>query len=396
MESASIAIVGGSLGGLTAACLLRDDGHDVRVYERSSRELEQRGAGIGLLEATHRYLTERTGLPIADVSVSTSWIRHLDRQGDVANENEHTYRFSSWNRVYRQLLDHWDSDRYHLGHEVTTVDQTADETDGARVVLTDGRSVSADLVVCADGVGSTLRQQLQPTAAQGYAGYVAWRGMVPETDLPAEINQQLGDAITYYVYANSHILVYPIPGLDGSVAPGERLVNFVWYRNYLDGPELDDLMTDNRGARRDLSLPPGSVSVHHDAEVRAHAAARLPPVLATVVERTEELFLQVVYDIEVDRMAFGDTCLLGDAAFAVRPHAAAGTAKAAEDGWTLSKHLREQPTVADALAAWEPGQLALGQQLIERSRRIGRRSQVENSWMPGDPEFIFGLHAPGN
>ena len=52
-----------------------------------------------------------------------------------------------------------------------------------------------------------------------------------------------------------------------------------------------------------------------------------------------EPFVQVVYDIGVPRMAFGRACLLGDAAFAVRPHAAAGTAKAAADGWALAAAL---------------------------------------------------------
>ncbi len=393
MDAARIAVVGGSLGGLTAACLLRDDGHDVRVYERSSRELEQRGAGIGFLEATYRYLVERTELPLDEVSISTDWIRHLDRHGKVAHALEHRYLFSSWNAVYRQLLEHWDLDRYHLGHEIVSIEQ---RDEFAIAVCADGTRIEADLVVCADGVGSTLRGQFQPDASQGYAGYVAWRGMVPEADLPSEIAGQLTDAITYYVYANSHILVYPIPGIDGSVEPGDRLINFVWYRNYLEGAEFEDLMTDVDGHRRDLSLPPGSVAPHHDAEVRAHAAARLPPVIANVVEHTEDLFVQVVYDIEVDKMVFGNACLLGDAAFAVRPHAAAGTAKAAEDGWALARHLRASEGVPEALAAWEPEQLALGRQLLERTRRIGRRSQIDNTWTPGDPEFIFGLHAPGD
>jgi 2,6-dihydroxypyridine 3-monooxygenase len=52
-----IAIVGGSLGGLTVALLLRDLGHDVTIYERSPVPLEQRGAGIGLLAETSRYFT---------------------------------------------------------------------------------------------------------------------------------------------------------------------------------------------------------------------------------------------------------------------------------------------------------------------------------------------------
>jgi 2,6-dihydroxypyridine 3-monooxygenase len=50
---------------------------------------------------------------------------------------------------------------------------------------------------------------------------------------------------------------------------------------------------------------------------------------------------------------------------------------------------------AAALAAWEPGQLALGRSLQARTRAIGRRSQVDGSWQAGDPELIFGLHGPG-
>ena len=52
MRGARVIVVGGSLGGLTAACVLRDAGHDVTVHERSPDPLEQRGAGIGLLAAT--------------------------------------------------------------------------------------------------------------------------------------------------------------------------------------------------------------------------------------------------------------------------------------------------------------------------------------------------------
>ncbi|MGB1688295.1 MAG: NAD(P)-binding protein, partial [Ilumatobacteraceae bacterium] len=47
MNQLKIAVIGGSLGGVSAACLLRDAGHEVDVYERSPVELEQRGAGIG-------------------------------------------------------------------------------------------------------------------------------------------------------------------------------------------------------------------------------------------------------------------------------------------------------------------------------------------------------------
>jgi len=70
-----VAVVGGSLGGLTAALLLRDLGCTVNVYERSAAELEARGAGIAVLEATWRYPVERLGIPAKDFASQTRWVR---------------------------------------------------------------------------------------------------------------------------------------------------------------------------------------------------------------------------------------------------------------------------------------------------------------------------------
>jgi 2,6-dihydroxypyridine 3-monooxygenase len=386
------AVVGGSLGGLTAALLLRELGIDVTVFERSPVELAQRGAGIGFLPESSRYLVERAGVPLERISVATSHIRYLNRGGQVIFDAAQRYRFSSWNTVYRELLARFEPKRYLLGHEMSG---WADRGDAVEVQFAGPAARSVDLLVCADGVGSMARTRLLPGVKPAYSGYVAWRGMVPETELDAATRALFDDAITYYVYANSHILVYPIPGPDGSVKPGERLINFVWYRNYLEGSDLDHVLTDANGQRRDISLPPGAATQEHVAEVRAVAAARLPEAISRVVCGTAQPFLQVVYDIEVSRMAFGRVCLIGDAAFSVRPHAAAGTAKAAADAWGLADALRQTQDVARALAQWEPVQLALGQQLLARTRAIGRRSQVDGTWVAGDPEFIFGLRGPG-
>jgi len=139
----------------------------------------------------------------------------------------------------------------------------------------------------------------------------------------------------------------------------------------------------------------GSPGAEHLAEMRATAAARLPARIAEVVLATATPFVQAIFDLDVARMAFGRVCLIGDAAFVVRPHAAAGTAKAAADAWALAAAWEEQPDVESALSAWEPGQLELGRRLLDRTRRVGRRSQVDGNWTPGDPELIFGLHEPG-
>ncbi len=388
-----VAVIGGSLGGLTAALLLRDLGCEVEVFERSTVELQSRGAGIVVLDATSRYLRERGGVEIAAVTTSTGWLRYLAADGTTAYEEPRPYRYSAWHTIYGALLGCFDPHRYHLGREAVAFREVGR---GIQLTLAGGGRTRCGLLVCADGIGSTARRILLPDVRPVYAGYVAWRGTVAEAELSPATQARLADAITYQVLPRSHILVYPIPSLEGSVAAGERLLNFVLYRNYAEGPAFDGVMTDRRGTRRETTVPPGEVSDAHVAELGALAGRHLAPQLAEVVQRTTQPFVQAIFDLEVPRMAFGRTCLIGDAAFSLRPHAAAGTAKAAADAWVLAEQLeRTRGDIRPALAAWESSQLALGRSVLERSRRIGRRSQSEGTWLPGDLDLVFGLHEPG-
>jgi 2,6-dihydroxypyridine 3-monooxygenase len=389
-----VAVVGGSLGGLTAALVLADVGCDVAVYERSSAALEARGAGIAVLDETVRWFAERSTVDPDELCSSTRFIRFLDADGAVVHEREHRYRFSAWNTIYRALLAEFPGERYLLGQEVVGL---AADGDGVAVALRSGAAARADLVVCADGIGSPRRADLFPEVTPAYAGYVAWRGTLPEAALTPATHAALHDAITYQVLPDSHILVYPIPALDGSLAEGDRLINTVWYVNVPEGGPLDALMTGQDGVRRPVSLPPGAATERAVAGMRQAAADLLAAPITEAIARTAEPFVQVVYDIEVSRMAFGRTCLVGDAAFAVRPHAAAGTAKAAADGWALAEELTASGgDVPPALAAWERRQLALGRSLLARCREIGYSSQFAGTFRPGDPRLIFGLYGPGN
>ena len=92
------------LGGLTAALVLRDLGCEVDVWERSTAELESRGAGIVVLDETLRYLRERTSIHDDDVTIATSTLRYLDRSGSVVHERPQPYRYSGWHTIYRALL----------------------------------------------------------------------------------------------------------------------------------------------------------------------------------------------------------------------------------------------------------------------------------------------------
>jgi 2,6-dihydroxypyridine 3-monooxygenase len=384
------AIVGGSLGGLTVANLLQDAGWKVTVHERSRVPPDSRGAGIVVHEATVRYLVERTGINIDTISCPSSYIRYLAPDGSTVHEAPSTYRFTAWNALYRSLLSTV-SHHYHLDHSVVRV---VEDDHRVTLQLENGNTDTADLVVAADGFDSTVRNQLFGSVERSYSGYVGWRGLISERDLTSETFELLADAITYCVIPNSHIVVYPIPAVEGSVEVGSRLINYVWYRNITAGSELDELMTGTDGERRAVSLPPGLVRQQFINELHA-AAADLAPQLAEMVRSTAEPFVQVIVDIASTQMARPRIALLGDGAFSARPHAAAGTAKAAEDGWKLVEALANSDTIPDALQAWEQSQLQLGRSLVVRARLLGSRSQELNTWTPGDPSLAFGLYGPG-
>jgi 2,6-dihydroxypyridine 3-monooxygenase len=388
-----VAVVGGSLGGVTAGLALRDAGCDVQVLERSRSPLEERGAGIAVLDETVRFLVEHEIVDLDQVCVSTHWLRYLDRDGSVQYEERRKYRFSSWNTIYRTYIGCLGEERYRLRAEVVGFGQ---QGSAVSVRFAGGAAPDYDMLVGADGIGSTIRQALMPEVEPRYAGYVAWRGTVPEHLLSPKTFRVLDDAITYQLHPDSHILVYPIPGKAGGIERGGRLMNFVWYRNVAAGEELRSLLTDREGQLRASSLPPGAAQKAHLRELREVAAERMAPAIAEVVLGTEQPFVQVIFDLEVSAMAFGRVCLVGDAAFTARPHAAAGTAKAAANAWALGRAVAAaRGDVVQALRDWEPSQVALGRNLVRRARAIGNRSQFEGSWVPGDPSLVFGLYEPG-
>ncbi len=392
--SQRVAVMGGSIGGLNAALWLRDMGYDVDVFERSSGALEARGAGIAVLDDTVRYFLEHGTVDLDQIITATHWVRYLRKDKTPQYEEPRYYRFSSWNTIYRTLLSCLPAEHYRLGKQVDCFTQDADQVD---VSFTDGTSTTCSLLVAADGIDSTARRVLLPDIEPQYAGYVAWRGTVSEAALTPETVQVLGDSIAYQLLENSHIVMYPIPNLDGAVKAGERLMNFVWYRNVTDGQPLKQLLTDREGRRRSVSLPPGAVRDESVDEMQAFARARLSRPIAEVVLKTEQPFIQIVVDVEVPRMRSGRVCLIGDAAFAVRPHPGAGTAKAARDAWALAQALAAaEGDVARALEYWEHTQLTLGRQLLWRAREIGDSSQFAGTWTPGDPKLVFGLHRPGH
>ena len=364
-------IVGGSMSGLLAALMLRRAGWDVDVFERVESELAGRGAGIVAqpdLIATLR----RLEIDPADLGVEIATRKILDPSGRVAAEFECPQVLTAWERVYRLLRDAFPRERYHRGRGVTSFvhSQTS-----VVAHLSDGGAVEGELLVGADGLRSTIRQQCLPELAPRYVGYVAWRALIAEAAFPVPIHRELFNYMTFCLPPGEQCLGYPVAGPDNDLSPGHRRFNVVWYRPADERTELTYLLTDEKGTFHTISIPPPLIRREAIAQMRAAAERLLAPQFREVVRMIDEPILQPIYDLETPRMAFGRIAIIGDAAFVARPHVAAGVAKAADDASALVAAL-EVEDVEPALRRFEAQRLPVGQRIIERARHLGAYLQA--------------------
>ncbi len=367
-----VVVVGGSLGGLFNAIALRSLGYEVEIFEKSSGLMKDRGAGIVFQHEVGELLTRYQVAPLESVVVTVRTRRYLDDDGTISQEWPMPQAMTSWDALYRKLRAAYGDDHYNTGVRLVGFDAT-DEQVTAR--FDGGRVEVCDLLIGADGPGSTVRQLVLPAVQSEYAGYVAWRGVVLEHHAP-ELAAEFADRFTFFQAPHTHILCYLIPGPDGSLLPGQRRLNWVWYLNAAPGEELDRVLTDKDGRRREFSVPQGFVTPDMLGWLHHQAQNTLPPTFLRLVKATGDPFLQTIHDLAVPNMAFGRMCLTGDAAFVPRPHTAASTAKAAANALGLANCLTATGgDVEKALRRWEPDQLKLGERLRVFGQRLGNRSQ---------------------
>lgn len=362
-----VVVSGGSMGGLFTGLALRNDGHTPEIFEQSTGELRSRGAGIVAQPRMLDFL-ERHGIATPEaITTTTSRRQYLDSTGDVERTHAESMTFTSWDAVYRHLRSAFPDERYHPGRSTVGVERTEER---ATFRFDDGSTVSGDLAVVAEGGQSSTRDELLNTEPE-YAGYVAWRGVLPEASVPSHVREQFEDTFTFYDGSGDLILAYLIPGPDGETEAGSRRLNWVWYDNVRNTADRRRLLTDEQGTRHAFSVPPGTLQADVESELLAAATDRLPDVFGDLVTATDDPFVQTIYDLSVTRMVSGRVCLLGDAAFVARPHTAAGTAKAAGDGIALSDALEGGADLTAALQDWETDRLDVGRRLVAEGRRMG-------------------------
>ena len=370
-----IIVVGGSIGGLFAANLLHRSGWDVHVFERASEDLQGRGAGI----VTHPELIDalaQAGITVTEnfgVKVQTRVT--VGRDGSIVGSRDAPQVLTAWNRVYRLLRGAFPNERYHNNKHLT---EFAQDESGVQVEFADGEVVQADVLIGADGLRSPIRQAILPEVVPKYAGYVAWRGMVEEAALSERV---LTDIFPYFAFdlpPKEQMLAYPIAGLKNSNKPGRRRYNFVWYRP-VDERELLNMMRDDHGKVWPEGIPPPLIRPAVIKAARQAAFDVLSPQFAEVVDKTESLFFQPIFDLESHQIAFDRIAILGDAAFVARPHCAMGVTKAGGDAIALTNALNNHKNIEKALLVFEKERMKVGGAIVDHARALGAYMQAQIS-----------------
>jgi len=384
----NVVIVGGSLAGLMHALTILEESPNtkIRILERSpSALLHNQGAGVVAGSEVQKFFHEYVR-PGREIAVTSKQRLYLDKNGDIVDGSvdDREQRMTSWDVLYRLLrwrVDGMEADAYFdpstqslndnsdKNNNGTSRDSSnegpkasyeygciaksislppAGEEDGATITWTDRddntQTTTADLVIAADGASSSIRAQLSPSVKRTYAGYVALRGTIPESSMSTDAKSCFSEKFAFFHTDGTQILAYLIPGGEnGTLAPGSRLMNWVWYVNFEDGgQELEELMTGSDGRRHPITLPPGGMRPEIWEREKERARRVLPPQFVEIVTKTTVPFVQAITDVIGEENLFlGDrVVLVGDALAGFRPHTAASTGQAAFDALALGQWIR--------------------------------------------------------
>ena len=315
--------------------------------------------------------------PFVQTSASESTKRAAyDRSGVAFATHQYDQYSTSWSLLYNLLRDAFPAGHFHGGANVVGVVQ---DKNSAAAILDNGKKFEGDLVIGADGMRSTVRRALFPEIQPRYAGYLAWRGMLEERQATPEFVESCFAALNFAFPKGEELIGYPVAGADGAVEAGKRRFNIMWYRPVAPGAELRDMFTGTDGVHYETGIPPSLVRPELIAAMKAEADRVFPPMLADVITRMPGMFVQAIYDLELETIGKGRVAVIGDAAFVARPHCGAGVSKAADDAAGLATGLSQHDSVEDAIRAFSAERTKAGKAAVAWAAHLGSYFQMDET-----------------
>ncbi|KAK4185261.1 hypothetical protein QBC35DRAFT_21179 [Podospora australis] len=383
-----VVIVGGSISGLFHGVYLKRHGSDVVILEQDPKTIRSsHNAGIAIGPAALEFLAkyDDTGVQSCIPGVRT---RLAYRQNLYWKDTNITKHLTSWGLLYRILRANFDG----LTSEAVPQPPKPRESDGkaeyragkratglwyhdgvvtVQFVGEDGKEdrITADLVLGADGLHSTVKTLLAQATAKEYSGYVSWRGTINESELSPKTAEYFANRTVLGFYERNYFVCYPIPPDSGSFAPGTRLINWVWYWNMDESYELDQVLTDIHGYKHSNTVPSGLINPEIWKKHLANTVPSLSPTFAELLLKTENPFVTKVNDAICERATYhdGHVILVGDALSTFRPHFALATEQAAKHCLALGKVWDGETT----LEQWEKEAIIWATKIRLGSRTMG-------------------------
>jgi len=356
IKNLTIAIVGAGYGGAAAAKALSLLGANVKVYEQAP-QMGEVGAGIGLRPATMaRFRQWGIFDAIARVSSASDYFEILTATGDPIlkdtwpefGEEKNTYLVHRRDFI-EALLGVLPEGTVQLGHRLETI-----EDKGSRSVLTfaNGQTAEADLVVGADGIKSSVREQLFSDKGPVFSGEHAYRVVISADDAHGLVTD---DNLRMYIGKGTKVYLLPLH-----------------HRNQMS--------FDITALNPDSTWAP-SITKEDLLKTVEGFDERIVDITRGL--NMDAVNIRAVYDIDpVDRWHTDSVVLTGDAAHSMLHHQGQGANSAIEDAGALADALAQADSVKEALALFQATRKPVTDEL-QRISRQGWSAEEVNDVFPG-------------
>ncbi len=354
-----IVIAGAGIGGLTTALCLHEKGFDVQVYE-AVEEIQPLGVGINLMPHSSAVLRNLgLGDRLDEVAVRTRCIEYRTKFGHLIQSDPRSVEAGfaapqySIHRGDCQFLlldavrERMGESAVQTGRMVTGFSQTADKV---TVEFAKGDSVECDILIGADGLRSSIRQQMHPNEGPlCYEGTMMYRGAV-EMD-------QIGDGRTMVIAGNHDLKFVTYPISEQLRRKGKALTNWVAEVRVDQPRHIQDADWSRQGSRDFIS---------------AFDIFQMPDMDVVQIMRETEVVTEfpMIDRDPLDSWTQGRVAIMGDAAHPMYPIGANGASQAIIDALVLAECLADNPTI-QGLKVYEDIRRPATAAVVQSNRKSG-------------------------